>query len=199
ALTAARWVKEAGGEVCFDGTHFIPALWPLLPVVDYLIVSRFFASEFAAHVDGHGEGRAAALFAGEPGGSTSHPAAVHPGAEQVPALEGERLLEVAGRLRSHGPRVVVVTEGEHGSWCASEEGEYHVRAFPVPHMVDTTGAGDVFHGAFLFARALGREVREALEMAAATAALKCRALGGRTGIPTLEEVRTLIESEGTRN
>jgi sugar/nucleoside kinase (ribokinase family) len=198
ALRAARWAREAGKEVCLDGTHFLPSLWPLLPLVDYLIVSRFFASEFAAHAQGRGEGRAAALFAGEPGGSGSHPAEAHPADEKTTMLAGEALLEVAAQLRGHGPRVVVVTEGEHGSWCASEGGTFRVPAFPVPHMVDTTGAGDVYHGAFLFARARGSDLKEALSLASATAALKCRALGGRAGIPTIEEVRTLIESEGIR-
>jgi sulfofructose kinase len=50
-------------------------------------------------------------------------------------------------------------------------------------VVDTTGAGDVFHGAFAVALAEGSEGAEALRFAAATAALKCAKPGGRAGIP----------------
>ena len=197
ALAAARAAKATGGEVGFDGTHFHPSLWPLIPLVDYLIVSRFFASEFVAHVAGRGAGRAAELFAGEHGGP-AHPAALHPAAEAaVPALAGEALLDAARQLREHGPRVVVVTEGERGSWCASDQGELHMPAFDVTPVVDTTGAGDVFHGAFLYARSQDWDLEACLRLAAATAALKCRKLGGRAGIPSLEDARRLIDSSGT--
>ena len=199
ALAAARAVTAAGDEVAFDGTHFHPSLWPLIPLVDYLIVSRFFASEFEAHVAGRGAGRAAELFAGEHGGGPAHPAALHPPAEAALASElaGEALLGAARRLHEHGPRVVVVTEGERGSWCVSDEGEIHTPAFEVTPVVDTTGAGDVFHGAFLYARSQRWDLEACLRLAAATAALKCRKLGGRAGIPDLEEARRLIDSSGT--
>jgi ribokinase len=197
ALAAARAMKEAGGEVGFDGTHFHPSLWPLIPLVDYLIVSRFFASEFAAHVAGRGAGRAAQIFATEHG-APAHPAALHPSDEgAVPALAGEQLMDAARQLRRHGPRVVVVTEGELGSWCASAAGELHTPAFAVSPVVDTTGAGDVFHGAFLYGRTQGWDLETCLKLASATAALKCRRLGGRAGIPHLEEARRLIDSSGT--
>ena len=197
SLAAARAVKAAGGEVCFDGTHFDPVLWPLFPLADYLIVSRFFASEFAAHVAGRGTGRAAQLFAGEQGDAQAHPAALHPAREAAPTLTGEALLEAARALRTHGPRVVVVTEGEHGSWCTSNDGEFQTPAFRVAPVVDTTGAGDVFHGAFLFGRSQSWSLRRCLRLAAATAALKCRKLGGRAGIPGLADAQRLLDSSGT--
>jgi sulfofructose kinase len=201
ALTAAEWVHAGGGEVCFDGTHFHPSLWPVLKEVDYLIVSRFFAAEFAAHKAGKGLGSAAAQFAdlapkpsADPHPETLHMAPEDGSAHVAPALTGEALLDVARALRDEGPRVVVVTEGEHGSWCASPEGEFHTPAFEPPRVVDTTGAGDVFHGAFLFGRAQGWDLRRSLKVAAATASLKCRALGGRAGIPTLPEALELALS-----
>ncbi len=75
--------------------------------------------------------------------------------------------------------------------------------FAVP-VVDTTGAGDVFHGAFLLAmleREAGRKptpeaVTEALRFANAAAALKCRALGGRAGIPRRAEVDRFLTERG---
>jgi len=194
AIQAARWAKEAGGEVGFDGTHFQPAFFGLAPYVDYLIVSRFFGSEFVAHQEGRDLGRFArdfaALSATDEAAQAEAP--VHHGGGDVEQLHGDRLLDAAQRLRALGPPVVVVTEGERGSWCATAEGEFHVPAYPVTP-VDTTGAGDVFHGAFLLGRARGWESKQCLQVAAATAALKCRALGGRAAIPTLGEALALVE------
>ncbi|RPI09344.1 MAG: hypothetical protein EHM71_06255, partial [Zetaproteobacteria bacterium] len=59
-------------------------------------------------------------------------------------------------------------------------------------VVDTTGAGDVFHGAFLCGLLQGLDAGDILRFANAVAALKCTRLGGRTGIPTLADVRTFL-------
>ncbi|MGI5836820.1 MAG: PfkB family carbohydrate kinase, partial [Chloroflexota bacterium] len=58
--------------------------------------------------------------------------------------------------------------------------------------VDTTGAGDAFHGGLALGLAWGYPVRKAARFAAAVAALKCRKPGGRTGLPTLEEAQSLL-------
>jgi sulfofructose kinase len=58
--------------------------------------------------------------------------------------------------------------------------------------VDTTGAGDVFHAGFIYGLLRNWEIAEILRFANAVAALKCRDLGGRRGIPTLEEVNRLL-------
>jgi sulfofructose kinase len=68
---------------------------------------------------------------------------------------------------------------------------HHQAAFPVP-VKDTTGAGDVFHGAFLYALLQDWNLRRCVTFAAAVAALKCRALGGRAGIPTLPEALAFL-------
>ena len=52
--------------------------------------------------------------------------------------------------------------------------------------VDTTGAGDVFHGGFIYGLLQNWEVEEILRFANAVAALKCQDLGGRKGIPYLK-------------
>ncbi|HEX2515140.1 MAG TPA: carbohydrate kinase family protein, partial [Chloroflexota bacterium] len=127
ALQAARWAREAGREVCFDGTHFYPAVLDLLPLLDYVIVSRFFASELVAFQETGALTRAARMFSGD-----GRPAEGPPITESAaPELRGEALLGAARRMRALGPPVVVVTEGEHGSWCASPEGDFHSPAFPV--------------------------------------------------------------------
>lgn len=97
----------------------------------------------------------------------------------------------AARLLHEGARAVIVTLGAEGYVVATGEGIRRESAFRV-EVVDTTGAGDAFHGGFAFALAQGSPVREAARFAAAVAALKCRKPGGRTGLPTLPEVRGLL-------
>ena len=90
-----------------------------------------------------------------------------------------------------GGRVPMITLGDQGCiWL--EDGEVHrCPAFAVD-VVDTTGCGDVFHGAFTFGLARGWDVARNARFASAVAALKCRALGGRTGIPTVDEVAAFL-------
>lgn len=83
-------------------------------------------------------------------------------------------------------RVVAVTRGQEGVSWLENGSEQRQAAFPV-EAVDTTGAGDVFHGAYAFAIGAGLEVRDAMAFAAATAALKCTHSGGRTGIPSIDD------------
>jgi ribokinase len=63
--------------------------------------------------------------------------------------------------------------------------------------VDTTGAGDVFHGAFMAGLARNWPLSKILEFSAGVAALKCRGLGGREPIPTNKEVFTFLKENGT--
>jgi sulfofructose kinase len=82
---------------------------------------------------------------------------------------------------------VCVTLGADG-YSSFQNGKIvHVQGFKVD-AVDTTGAGDVFHGAFAAALCLGKDLNGSLKFAAAAAALKCTKPGGRSGIPSRGEV-----------
>ncbi|CAA9575234.1 MAG: hypothetical protein AVDCRST_MAG19-3260 [uncultured Thermomicrobiales bacterium] len=105
--------------------------------------------------------------------------------------------EGAGRLRAMGPRIVVVTRGEHGSFTETADGVFATPAFRVP-VVDTTGAGDVFHGAYLFGLLRGWELDAVAEFASAAAAIKCGTLGGRAGIPRRAAVSEFLRDHGRR-
>jgi sugar/nucleoside kinase (ribokinase family) len=85
-------------------------------------------------------------------------------------------------------KLTVVTRGADGCTAYTEDGELAVPGYPVDDMVSTLGAGDVFHGALLAAFARGLDLLAALEKANAAAALSCRALDGRSAIPTWEEL-----------
>jgi sugar/nucleoside kinase (ribokinase family) len=103
-------------------------------------------------------------------------------------------------LLDHGPSTVVITEGAKGSWVyTNDEEPFHQPAYKIHDVVDTTGAGDVYHGAFLLGYLQDGDLRRAAKFASAAAAMKCRSLGGRTGIPRLPELMSFlmdIESAG---
>jgi sulfofructose kinase len=94
--------------------------------------------------------------------------------------------------REYGMKVVAMTLGAHGA-LARENGEFFYSPAFVVNCVDTTGAGDVFHGAFCYAVLQEMPMRDALEFSNAMAALNCTALGARGGIRGLEEIRGLMK------
>lgn len=113
------------------------------------------------------------------------------------ALTGETDPALAARAL-WGPerQVVVVTCGPAGSWSVDRAGEpRHQPAYPV-HVVDTTGCGDVFHGAYAAGLALGQNLPERLRLASAAAALKATQPGGQAGIPSRAEVAAFLEARG---
>ena len=87
--------------------------------------------------------------------------------------------------------VAAMTLGSHGALARVHGKFYYSPAFVV-NCVDTTGAGDIFHGAFCYAVLNGMPMRETLEFANAMAALNCTALGARGGIATREEAYALM-------
>jgi len=93
-----------------------------------------------------------------------------------------------------GAKAAVVTAGVGGSFAVWDGGSAHQPAYRAPVVVDTTGCGDVFHGAFALGLARGWEIRRILRFSSAVAALKCRTLGGRAGIPTEAEVQAFLSS-----
>ena len=93
-------------------------------------------------------------------------------------------------------RVAAMTLGAHGA-LALEDGQFVYSPAFVVNCVDTTGAGDVFHGAFCYAVLQGMPMRDALDFSNAMAALNCTALGARGGIRGLDEVRALMAAGRT--
>src|SRR5436305_183816 len=91
----------------------------------------------------------------------------------------------------YGMKVAAMTLGAHGA-LALEAGRFHYAPAFVVNCVDTTGAGDVFHGAFCYAVLQGMAIADALEFSNAMAALNCTAIGARGGLRGLDEIRALI-------
>ncbi|MBI1928057.1 hypothetical protein HYR99_27915 [Candidatus Poribacteria bacterium] len=105
--------------------------------------------------------------------------------------------DVVQRLCDLGARIAVVTLGERGCVAKWERGLFAFPAFPV-NVVDTTGAGDAFHGGFIYGLLHDWSVAETVRFASAVAALNCCALGGRSGLPTLGMIERFLVEIGIR-
>jgi sulfofructose kinase len=102
-------------------------------------------------------------------------------------------------LWNKGRALVAVTAGAAGCWYLSAQDPvvHHQPAFAV-NVVDTTGCGDVFHGAYAVALVDGANAQYAIRFAAAAAAIKASRHGGQTGCPTQAELVQFLESPACR-
>ena len=91
-----------------------------------------------------------------------------------------------------GPRTFIETRGAAGCFGITQGEHFHIPAFEV-EVVDTTGAGDVFHGAYIVGMMQGWSPRECALFSSAVAAIKCTSLGGRAGIPTFGQTMSFLK------
>ncbi len=94
-----------------------------------------------------------------------------------------------------GVRHAGVTRGSEGYFCIERGGGSGRQAAFHTQIVDTTGAGDAFHGAFAWALAQGGTAADCARVASAVAALKCRKLGARAGLPNLDELNAFLSRQ----
>ena len=114
----------------------------------------------------------------------------------VKSLESEDdLLKAAESVGELNGRYAAVTLGGRGVVYSSPEGKGFVPPFPVK-AVDTTGAGDIFHGAFAYCIFWGMDFLESLEFSSLTASMSAVKNGGRTSIPELDDVLDEYERLG---
>ena len=99
----------------------------------------------------------------------------------------------ASKLWVTARQAVVVTCGDKGAWHVSSPGQTprHQPAFEV-NVVDTTGCGDVFHGAYAFALARGMDMPQRMRLASAAAAIKATRPGAQRGAPDLPAVQQFL-------
>lgn len=91
-----------------------------------------------------------------------------------------------------GPRIVVFTLGDKGSVVAWKDGYYFAPGYKVK-VVDTLGAGDVYHGGFLYAMMEEKlPPDQCAQFANAVSAIKCTGIGGRAATPTLQMVKDFM-------
>ncbi len=97
------------------------------------------------------------------------------------------------KLLAYGVTAAVITCGADGCYGGDKSGIYYQEPFNID-VVDTTGAGDVFHGAFITGLLRNWGLPKILKFASATAALKCTKLGGREGIPDFSTVKSYLKN-----
>jgi sulfofructose kinase len=108
-------------------------------------------------------------------------------------LMGESDLEMALRQmqRCYGCRLTAATLGENGVLAWNGKQIHHVSAYSVP-VVDTTGAGDIFHAGFIYGLVQNWPLERQLDFACAAAALNCTSVGARGGIHAVEAIEGLM-------
>jgi sulfofructose kinase len=104
----------------------------------------------------------------------------------------ENMQQAVVKLGEIAPQAII-TLGEQGLLWSLDREIGSMPAFEVD-VVDSTGAGDAFHGALALAMARGMEWQERLRFASAVGALTCTRLGARMALPTAEELQGLLDS-----
>lgn len=93
-----------------------------------------------------------------------------------------------------GVKVLTITQGENGSITVSDDRIIRMPAFTV-EAVDTTGAGDVFHAGYIYGLLQKWDLERVIRFASALAAVKCQQMGGRKGIPHLDEAMRFLQKQ----
>jgi sugar/nucleoside kinase (ribokinase family) len=106
---------------------------------------------------------------------------------------------IVNALWTNERATVAITKGGEGCWFRTREDRAQVRHQPAfrVQIVDTTGCGDVFHGAYASALARGAGASERIQFASAAAALKATQPGGQSGIPGRQSVEAFLRENGT--
>ena len=203
------FVHEETGERVFagaisvfdDGLQIEELDRDYITSAEYLLLEGFhYEAAVQAAKWMHGVGKKVVLDAGKTDGQVFPPLRILVeltdvlicGAGFAPALTGvEDIWEAGKAVLAMGPRIVVQTMGIDGSYTVTAEERFHTPAFKVD-VVDTTGAGDVFHGAYLVGLLRGWNLRQTAIFSSAVSAIKCTKLGGRAGIPRFEKVLTFL-------
>lgn len=109
--------------------------------------------------------------------------------------QGADIFECCRDMRARGPHTVIFTLGKEGCAGVGPDGkEFRMGAPEVPRVVDTTGCGDTFHGAYIVGMERGLDAEGCALWASATSAIKCQAIGGRAGQPTAEMVEEFLKT-----
>ena len=104
------------------------------------------------------------------------------------AVEAAKILQ-----EKYNPQLLVITQGCKGGFIWEDGKEVRYPVYRVKAL-DSNGAGDTFHGAFIAARLKGMRVYDACCFASAASALKCTRFGAQEGIPGYEEVLEFMKT-----
>lgn len=162
---AADIMHKNNGKVSVDAAYYKPYVYENYDIFDIFIGSEYYFDGVCEEL----------------------------GMKKAKDLSDEEKYKVMEYIQSKGPEIVIFTFGERGSM-----GIYGSEKFVQPAMAaeikDTTGAGDVFHGAFDVAYLKGLSVPEAAKFATGVSTIKCTQPGGRAGIPDMEILNGFLET-----
>lgn len=162
---AADCIHAAGGRVSVDAAYYQPYVYENYDIFDIFIGSEYYFN-----------GLAAEIFSRD----ASH-------------LTDAEKFAVMRYVQERGPDIVIFTFGADGCMGVYGENTFALPAMEVA-VVDTTGAGDVFHGAFDTAFLNGMDVVSAARFATGVSSIKCTQMGGRAGIPDRVTLEKFLET-----
>lgn len=117
-----------------------------------------------------------------------------PNAIELRLLTGERKYRTGAKsLIDHGVKVVAVKLGNKGCYVTDAKESYLVEPFQV-EVLDTTGAGDAFDAGFIYGLLSGKGLRECARIGNFVASRCIMAMGARTSLPMLKDLRTLKQA-----
>lgn len=120
------------------------------------------------------------------------------GAKKITKTETTQ--KAAKKLVNKGIPIIIITMGREGALITTQRFQKQIPAFPVGKVIDTTGAGDTFNGAFSVAYWIkGWNLEKSCVFANAAAALKIQHLGARTGMPTETQVLNFLKNNKIKN
>jgi ribokinase len=119
----------------------------------------------------------------------------------IPNKEGAKTItkrnnpeDAAKDLVKKGIPIVILTLGSQGALVTTSDFQRRIPAYYVKHIVDTTGAGDAFNGAFSFAYWIKEwDLEKACKYANGAASLKVQKLGARTGMPNEKKLLDFLK------
>ncbi len=109
-----------------------------------------------------------------------------------PVTDLQSATDAARQLISQGVKTVILTLGEQGCILVSDEKQKHFST-PQVKAIDTTGAGDAFNGALVYALAAGKNMEEAIDFACKAGAFSVTSIGVVPGLPTMKNLKETFE------
>ncbi|WP_297407419.1 carbohydrate kinase family protein [uncultured Cetobacterium sp.] len=111
---------------------------------------------------------------------------------EIEEVNKENYLEVFNKMKKLNKKNIIITLGEKGCLYKKNGEIYNYPAFETK-AIDTTGAGDIFHGAFVYALSNKFDLMKAIKFSSVCASLSVEKIGGRESIPMLEDIYKRME------
>lgn len=162
---AANIMHQSGGKVSVDAAYYKPYVYENYDIFDIFIGSEYYFDGLLQDMN----------------------------IDKDMLQTDEDKFKVMRYVQSKGPEIVIFTFGAEGCMGVYGENTFSLPAMEIP-VVDTTGAGDVFHGAFDAAYLNGLDVVSAAKYATGVSSIKCTQMGGRAGIPDSETLEIFLKT-----